>query len=912
MALNPGTRLGVYEVSAQIGTGGMGEVYSAWDPRLARNVAIKVLPSALSTDPDRLRRFEQEARAAAALNHPNILAVYDIGVHDGAPYIVSELLDGETLHERLTRGPLAIAAVLEIGIAVADALDAAHSRGLMHRDIKPANLFLTARGVKLLDFGLAKPVAMPAAGELSSGATRSLAAPLTERGTAVGTVGYMSPEQLRGEAVDARTDLFSLGVVLYEMVTGQSPFPGRSSADVAAAILKDAPISPRQIRLELPGPFEHVILKALEKDREFRCQSAAEIRSDLKRLKREVESQPSRTMDAHRVAASSVTPPAAAAAPVFSPDSQVALALVKRHRRGIVVAIAALAAVAAGVIFVARQRGQPAGNGAVDGSTGLERMQVAQLTTSGTAERPAISPDGKYVAYVQHGRDGDSLWIRQTATSSNVQIVPTDSGSQLFGGTVTPDGSFVDFIRKEGNLPPQLWRVPFLGGQPKLLIDTAWSPVGWSSDGRQLAFIRAASERGESYLMIADADGGHERALATLTRPDVFFSLSLAGRFSMQPAWSPDGRVIVAGANNAAATQLIFVDVATGATRNVALPANGGLWGVAWLTGDTVIVNTPEAASGLAQLSKVSYPDGRTSHVTNDINDYRGISLTADRGSLVTARSETRTGIWIGDGGAKTGGDRVTAEISLRGELAWSGERLLYSAWTAGRPAVMSLTPEGAAPREIVSGGVWPSSSSDGATVVFSAVGREGQDDGLWRADANGRQPVRLVERRSTRARITPDNRSVIFISVGGGLQSAWIVPLDGGAARQVVKAWAGDFDVSPDGRSLAVLSRDDLGRSTVFVCRLPSCTDRRGWPGNDRSRTGAQIRWTPDGRGLAFVSGPNVSVQPLDGTPAYQLTRFTDGYAIVDFAWSRDGKHLAISRSTTTNDIVLFKGLRP
>jgi serine/threonine protein kinase/Tol biopolymer transport system component len=886
----------------------MGEVYRARDTRLVRDVAIKVLPPAFANDAGRLARFDQEARAAAALNHPNILVIYDIGVHDGAPYIVSELLEGETLHERLMRGRLTIEEALDIGSAIADALDAAHRRGLVHRDLKPANLFLSARGVKLLDFGLAKPVAMPAASELSSGATRSLAARLTESGTAVGTVGYMSPEQLRGEAVDARTDLFSLGVVLYEMVTGQSAFPGGSSADVAAAILKDAPIAPRQIRLELPAPFEHVILKALEKDREFRCQSAAEVRSDLKRLIREVEAQSARTMAGHRVSASSVIP-RDVVAPVSSSDSQVAIALVKRHRLGIVMAMAVLATAAA-IALVTRQRAQSARNSVVGGSAALERMQVAQLTTSGNAERPAISPDGKYVGYVQHDRNGDSLWIRQTATSSNVQIVPPDSGSRLFGETVTPDGSFVDFIRKEGNLPPQLWRVPFLGGQPKLLLDHAWTPVGWSADGRRIAFIRAASERGESYLMIADADGGHERVLATLTRPDVFFSVSLAGRFSMQPAWSPDGRVIVAGANNAAATRLIFVDVATGATRNVALPANGGLWGVAWLTGETVIVNTPETSNGLAQLSKVSYPDGRMSHVTNDINDYRGISLTADRRSLVTARSETRTGIWIGDGAAKTGADRMRAEISLRGELAWSGERLLYSVWTAGRPAVMSLAPEGGEPREVVSGGLWPASSSDGATIVFSAIGREGQDDGLWRVDANGRQPVRLVERRSIRARVTPDNRSVIFISVGGGLQSAWIAPLDGGVARQVVKAWAGDFDVSPDGRSLAVLSRDDLGRSMVFVCGLPSCTDRREWPGNDRSRTGAQIRWTPDGRGLAFVIGSNVWVQPIDGTPAHQLTRFADDYGIVDFAWSRDGKRLAVSRSMTTNDIVLFKSL--
>jgi tetratricopeptide (TPR) repeat protein len=287
LALNPGTRLGPYEILAPLGAGGMGEVYTARDTRLDRRVAIKVLPAQVADDPQFRDRFAREAKAIAALTHPHICTLYDVGITpDGPAFLIMELLQGETVQQRLARGPLNVALVVDLGIALADALDAAHRVGIVHRDIKPANIFLTAHGPKILDFGLAKAAPRSVA-TLSMQSTMAPIPQLTEAGSMVGTVAYMSPEQLRGEALDERTDLFSLGLVLYEMATGRAAFAGATSAVISAAILHSAPLTPRAVRPDVPAGLEDVILKAIEKDRHLRGQHASDIRADLQRLKRD-------------------------------------------------------------------------------------------------------------------------------------------------------------------------------------------------------------------------------------------------------------------------------------------------------------------------------------------------------------------------------------------------------------------------------------------------------------------------------------------------------------------------------------------------------------------------------------------------------------------------------------------------
>ncbi len=844
MALEPGIRLGPYEILSPLGVGGMGEVYQARDTRLERTVAVKVLPSQLTSSVAARERFHREARAVAALQHPNICTIYDVGeTDDHQHFIVMELLEGETLHQRLTRGPFDIAQLVDLGIVLADALDAAHGRTLIHRDIKPANIVLTLRGPKLLDFGLAKSVAAATVASLQP--TLSAGPMLTDPGSTVGTVAYMSPEQLRGEELDGRSDLFSLGLVLYEMATGRPAFTGATSAVISAAILHQSPMSPRQLRPDLPAPLEQIIVKMLEKDRDIRCQTASELRADLKRVKRDLDrSDRSNRSDRSSVFEPLVVAPStsvpANAPPASSSDSQVLAALVKRHRGIVALAAVVLLVVVAGVIYSTMQR--VAEQEPATSTAPLDNLEVVQLTTSGNAERPAISPDGRYVAYIQREANAASLWIRQTATASNVQIVAPEAGVNLLGATVTPDGSFVDFVRGQPGQPTwSLWRAPFLGGTPRRLIDRVSSPPDWSPDGQRLAFVRIDAANGMDSLVVTGPDGAGERVLATRRRPALFYNGNRAGNPSVRPAWSPDGRTIalygaVSGSEGATQQQMIFVDVATGAERVVSLAALGGEpQGLAWLDGESLLANHSAQGGAPEQLWRLSSRDGRLSRLTNDLNSYFGVSVSPDRTTVVTMRSETRASIWVGDGAAADGAEVVApAPFSGRATLAtvaWAGEDLIYASTASGRAIIARLRAGLVTPEELISNALEGRGTPDGRTVVYRATEADGE--GLWKVNADGRQPEQLVPGQIRGPVMAPNGRFVVFSSSRRGALSPWIVSIDGGELVQVTTTFAGEssLDISPDSKTIVFTSRDDQGRPITSVCDLPACTSRRSLP---------------------------------------------------------------------------------
>jgi len=545
MSLSARTTLGRYRILEPLGAGGMGEVWVAEDATLRRRVALKVLPDAVSRDRDRLARFQREAEALAALSHPGIVTVYSIEEDDGIRYLSMELVEGQTLDKALPRGGFPLSQVLDIGIQLADALAASHEKGIVHRDLKPANLMLTARGrrLKVLDFGLAKLLDDVE----SEGETRTTV--VSGEGRIVGTAAYMSPEQAEGRPLDSRSDLFSLGVVLYEIATGARPFRGDTSVSLLSAILRDTPKSVTGLRADLPREFGRIVRRCLQKDPEERYQTAKDVRNDLRALRADLESGEVSTEDAaERHGGGGLTDT------LSRPWTWVALALV-------------VAAVSIGYLVLANAaRREP--------SFGVATTP-RKLTTHGRVGVAAISPDGKYVAYSIRAPGTETLVLRQVETSIDRTVLEA-APVNYEGVTFTPDNSHIYYVSRIDGAPLSvLYRVSVLGGQPTRVIEGVDSPITLSPDGRRLAFVRR-TPGGASALMTVNADGTGLQPLTTRKAPDVF---SVGG-----PAWSPDGELIVTSLGTQAdvAWEVLEVAATRGSERQVTHAGWGDARQLAW------------------------------------------------------------------------------------------------------------------------------------------------------------------------------------------------------------------------------------------------------------------------------------------------------------------------------------------
>jgi Tol biopolymer transport system component/predicted Ser/Thr protein kinase len=868
-----GTSVSHYRILEKIGAGGMGVVYKAEDTRLGRIVALKFLPPDLVREPGARERFQREARAASALNHPNICTLYDVGEHDGQPFLAMEYLEGQTLADRIDGKPLKVAELLELSIQVADALDAAHSRGIVHRDIKPANIFVNARGqVKIMDFGLAKRQSAAPPG--STEAAAALAeAQLTLPGMAIGTVTYMSPEQARGEEVDARTDLFSFGVVLYEMATGEPPFQGPTAAVVFYAIFNQEPPPPANV----PPPLAQVIANALEKDRDVRCQTAAELRAALKRLRRDSES-------GARAASGAIT-----AATQAQPVSR------RRWARILAPALAALVAI--GIYQWRASRAAPP----------FQHMEIARLTSTGKASAAAISADGRYVVHLLSDAGQQSLWMRQVATGSNVEIVPATKAN-FPDLAFSPDGNFIYYTKEEQDSAVRtLYQLPSLGGTPRTVVMDVDSPVTFSPDGRQIAFMRWRGE--ETAIVVANLDGSGERQAASRKTPAYFIT---EGRIS----WSPDGKLIACPAGYSGAASYYQNVVAVPAGGGPERPLTSEKWfevlAATWLAdGRGLVLAMTERPAGNSQLYYLSYPGGELRRITNDLNNYFGVSATADSSAVVTVQSDLVANLWVAPVDQAAEARQITSGVARRDGakgLSWTPDgRIVFSSGASGNLEIWIANADGSASRQLTSDrGVvaYPCACPGGRTILFTSLRVTGSAH-VWRMDPEGGS-LRQVTSGSGElfSECSPDGKWLAYTQ-NLASPTLWKAPLEGGKPIHLGEEVASYPSVSPDGKQIAAVL---YGKDKPGVAIRSS---EGGKPSQYLDLPAGQVRWSADGAALLYAKSEagasNIWVQRLAGGAPKKLTNFkTD--RIFEFDLSRDGKRLAVSRGAANRDVVMIR----
>ncbi len=913
--LKKGDFLDHYRIIRKIGTGGMGKVYLAEDRKLEREVAIKTLNSTFDAGDSNLKRFFQEAKAASGLNHPNIIVVYDIGESDGLHYIAIEFVKGQTLSAALKTKDLSLSEVVDTSIQIVNALGAAHAVGIIHRDIKSDNIMLRDDGiVKVLDFGLAKLT------EKNKPETDDEARTLlnTHAGMILGTVAYMSPEQTRGKEIDARSDLWSFGVVLFQMLAGRLPFPGETTSDIIAAILKTETPHLAEFVNDIPAELEHIVRKSLQKNPNARYQTAGELLDDLKYFRRSLEfehgerplnSRVNEVPDQEIITDAKFAHVTAGRTGYYSSGISsfisVAASEVRQHPRVSLVGAAMFAAVLfAGFFGLSRLNSTTASTGS------FQNMRLAKLTFEGnTTNIVSVSPDGKYIAYVINDNGKQSLMARQVATSAVVQLVPP-AAAEYSGLTFSPDGNYIYYNFSKPDSVGELFQIPVLGGNPRKIIDNIDGAAAFSPDGKLMAFVRSRTS-----LMLADAKGSGQRILNTITENELLESL----------AWNPTGKSIIASSFSTMDSRfhLIEYSLDNGSEKRLStgnwLVINGLKW---LLDGSGIIISARDTDTQFSQVWEIPYPDGTPRRITNDFSTYLDVSLTADNKFLVAIKEDRLYNIWVSPDATTENTRRITLDEGrdegIAGVVKTADGKIVYTVRKTGTIDLWTVNEDGTDNRQLTfdqGTNFSPVISPNGKSIVFVSD-RTGIQK-IWRMNLDGGNQAELTDSNDTDGypSFTPDGNWIVYQRTNSKTQTTiWKIATEGGEPIQLTKFDSARAVVSPNGNLIAcdyVEANPDIsakiaiipvnGGRPLKILELPDVYK-------------SMFRWTADGKALIYIDNrdrtDNLWSQTLDNSPPKQLTFFVSG-RISKFDINRDGKGFVLSRGQESSDVVMISDFR-
>jgi serine/threonine protein kinase len=924
--LKDGARLGRYKIKSELGAGGMGRVFLAEDTELGRLVAIKILSPIFSNDDKGIRRFIQEARSASALNHPNILTIHEIGQFERLHFIATEYVKGKTLRQRIKQKNLNLYEILEIALQSASALNAAHEAGIIHRDIKPENIMLRdADGlVKVLDFGLAKLVEKNQ--EVLNGEITAPSQIDTVPGLIMGTVAYMSPEQARGKATDARTDIWSLGVCLYEMLTGFKPFAGETNSDIIASVLRSEPPAFNITVVPAVG-LNRIIQKALHKKPENRYQTAKDLIVELKDLLIELNAKSEIRRESGLSINTGFNYPAITgnalageATREVNQGNTTPVIEGKSHTKNtgltLTFALLLLFVVTAGVLYYFIPTNHQIAT--------FETMQFTKLTYTGNlvGEGLAITPDGKYIVYIVQQEEGkQSLWVKHLPTSRSIEIVPpakVQYGAPVF----SRDGNYVYYPMMENKGSAALYRVPVLGGEPKKLLDNVARPVTFSPDGARMAFVS-----GERLLMTANASDGSDAQSLAEAPGEKRWNLA---------AWSPDGKSIVATAFSPADnnTYLVEVTAENGNQKNFDSPPWLRISGIEWLPdAKGLILSGRDLEMKLSQLWRISYPEGKVQRVTNDLNTYLGLSLTADGKTIASIQYERLSNIWSVSGANKEndGSGGAARQITFEKDkdeglsgvaVAPDGNRVVYTTRIAGVQDLWIVNADGSGNRQLTSNtrsNFSPAVSPDNRYIVF--VSDRAGSSSIWRMDFDGGNQKQLTRNPGIAAfpGISPDGKWIIyqFTDSSGNKPTIWKVGIEGDATPvQLTDVYSLKPAISPDGNFFACYYGEPMKELQTKIAVIPFSGGKPAQlldlPFVSKA---PNFRWTSNGRGFIYPDNVNrvynLWSQSLDNSLPRQLTNFNSEEIFRFDVANGSGRNIALARGHESSDVITIDNFK-